>query len=94
MTFALGGLRRSGNNLLRKDLTLIGSAHALQALFLLYRRLLPLRGLLRKSCSPGLPLLLLPSLQEGMLRGGSLRVHLVLRPVRHPLLPLDLGPAR
>ena len=27
-------------------------------------------------------------------RGGGLRVHLVLSPVRLPLLPLDLGPAR
>ena len=94
MTFVLGGLWHSENNLLRKDLTLIGSAHALQALFLLCRRLLPVRGLLQKSFSPGLPLLLLPSLQEGRLRGGDLRVHLVLRPVRLPLLPLDLGPAR
>ena len=41
-------------------------------------------------------LLLLPSLQEGRLRegGGGLGMHLVLRPVRLPLLPLDLGPAR
>ena len=74
--------------------TLNVSAYALQALFLLCRRLLPVRRLLRKSRSPGLPLLLLPSLQEGRLRMGSLRVHLVLRPVRLPLLLLDLGPAR
>ena len=94
MTFVLGGLQHSGNNLLRKDLTLIGGAHALQALFLLCRRLLPVRGFLWKSCSLGLPLLL-PSLLEGRLRGGGgLGVHLVLCPVRLPLLPLDLGPAR
>ena len=35
VTFVLGGLRRSGNNLRRKDLTLKGSTHALRALFLL-----------------------------------------------------------
>ena len=78
----------------KKDAHMLNvSAHSLQALFPLRRRPLPVRGLLRKSRSPGLPLLL-PSLQEGRLRGGSLGVHLVLRPVRLPLLPLDLGPAR
>ena len=87
------GLRRSGNFLLRKELTLNENAHALQALFPLRRRPLPVRGLLRKSRSPGLPLLL-PALQEGRIRGGGLGVHLVLHPVRLPLLPLDLGPAR
>ena len=75
MNFVLGGLRRSGNNLRKNTLTLNKSAHALQALFPLCRRLLPVRELLRKSCSPGLPLLLLPSLQEGRIRvvggGGS-----------------------
>ena len=96
MTFVLGGLRLSGNNLQRNALTLNESAHALQALFPLRRRLLPVRGLLRKSCSPGLPHLLLPSLQEGRLRGGGggLGVHLVLCPVRLPLLLLDLSPVR
>ena len=53
----------------------------------------PVRILLRKSSTPRL-LLLLPSLQEGRLRGRGLGMHLVLRPVRFPLLPLDLGPAR
>ena len=53
-----------------------------------------MRGLLRKSSTLRLLLLLLPSLQEGRLRGRSLGIHLVLRPVRLPLLPLDLGPAR
>ena len=95
MTLVLGGLRCSGNFLQRNGLTLNENAHALQALFPLCRRLLPVHGHLRKSRSPGLPLLLLPSLQEGRIRGGGgLGVHLVLRPVRLPLLPLDLGPAR
>ena len=95
MTFVLSGLRRSGKPLRRKDHTQKGSTHALQALFPLHRRLLPLRGLLRKSSTPGHPLLL-PSLQEGRLRvgGGGLGMHLVLRPVRLSLLLLDLGPAR
>ena len=66
--------------------------HALQARFPLRRRLLLVRGLLRKSCT--LRPLPLPSLQEGRLRGRSLGMHLVLRPVRLPLLLLDLGPAR
>ena len=71
MTFVLGGLRRSGNFLLRNGLTLNENAHALQAVFPLRRSLLPVRGLLRKSHSPGLPLLLLlPFLQEGRIRGG------------------------
>ena len=94
MTFVLGGLRHSGNFLRKNAHMLNVSAHALQALFLLCRRPLPVRGLLRKSRSPGLPPLLLPSLQEGRLRGGSLGVHLVLCPVRLPLLLFDLGPAR
>ena len=92
MTFVLSCLRRSGKRLLRKDFMRKGNVHALQALFPLRRRLLPVRGLLRKSST--LRLLLLPSLQEGRLRGRSLGMHLVLRPVRLPLLPLDLGPAR
>ena len=56
----------------------------------------PARELLRKFRSLGLPPLLLPALQEGRLRGGGggLRVHLVLCPVRLPLLPLDLGLVR
>ena len=70
-----------------------GNVHALQALFPLRRKLHLVRGLLRKSCTLRL-LLLLPSLQEGRLRRGSLGMHLVLRPVRLPPLPLNLGPAR
>ena len=88
MTFVLIGLRRSGNFLLRKELTLNENTHALQALFPLRRRPLPVRRL---------PPLLLLALQEVRIRGGGgggLGVHLVLRPVRLPLLPLDLGPAR
>ena len=46
MSFVLGGLRRSGNSLLKNALTLNESAHALQALFPLRRRLLPVRRLL------------------------------------------------
>ena len=89
------GLRRSGNFSQRKELTLNENAHAPQTLFPLRRRPLSVRELLRKSRSPGFPPLLLPALQEGRIRGGGgLVVHLVLRPVRLPLLPLDLGPAR
>ena len=99
VTFVLSGLRRSGKPLQRKDQMQKGNVHALQALFHLRRRLLPVRGLLRKSSTPRL---LRPSLQESRLRGGGLGVggegclgmHLVLRPVGLPLLPLDLGPAR
>ena len=68
MTFVLIGLRRSGNFSRRKELTLNESAHALQALFPLRRRPLPMCGLLQKSRSPGLPPLL-PALQEGRIRG-------------------------
>ena len=61
----------------------------------LRRRLLLVRGLLRKSCALRPLPLLLPSLQEGRLRvEGSLGMHLVLCPVRLPLLLLNLGPAR
>ena len=70
MTFMLSGLRRSGNLLRKNDLTQKGSAHALQALFPLRRRLLPVRGHLRKSSTPRHPLRL-PSLQEGRLRVGG-----------------------
>ena len=96
MSFVPSGLQRSGNYLQRKDLMQKENAiHALLALFPLRRRLLPMRELLRKSSTPRLPLLLLLSLQEGRIRGGEgLGMHLVLRPVRLPLLPLDLGPAR
>ena len=51
--------------------TLNVSAHALQALFLLRRRLLPVHGLLRKSRSPGLPLLLLPFPSGGQVKRGE-----------------------
>ena len=71
MTFVLIGLRRSGNFSLRKELTLNENAHALQALFPLRRRPLPVRRLFRKSRRPGLPPLLLPALQEGRIRGGA-----------------------
>ena len=98
MTFVLSGLWRSGKLLQKKKkkkkkITQKGNAHALQALFPLRRRLLPVRGLLQKSSTPRHPLLL-PFLQESRLRGWGLGMHLVLRPVRLPLLPLDLGPAR
>ena len=62
--------------------------------FPLRRRLLLVRGLLWKSCALRPLPLLLPSLQEVRLRGRGLGMHLVLRPMRLPLLPLDLGPAR
>ena len=88
----LDGLRCSGKHLPRKEPIRKENVHALQALFPLRRRLLLVRGLLRKSCT--LRFLLLPSLQEGRLRGRSLGMHLVLRPVRLPPLLLDLGPAR
>ena len=52
----------------KNDLMQKGNVHALQALSPLHRRLLHVRGLLRKSRTPRL---LLPSLQEGRLRGGG-----------------------
>ena len=95
MTFVLDGRLRSGKLLRRNALIKAKSVlHALQARFPLRRRLLLVRGLLRKSCTLRPLPLLLPSLQEGRLRGRGLGMHLVLRPVRLPLLPLDLGPAR
>ena len=93
MTFVLNGLHLSGKPMRRNEHTKKGNVHALQALFPLRRKLHLVRGLLRKSCTLRL-LLLLPSLQEGRLRRGSLGMHLVLRPVRLPPLPLNLGPAR
>ena len=69
MTFVLDCRRRSGKLLLKSVNTKRGSAHDLQALFPLRRRLLLVRELLRKSCA--LMPLLLPSLQEGRLRGGA-----------------------
>ena len=51
VTFVLGGLWRSGNNMLKNTLALNESAHALQALFPLCRRLLPVRGLLRSHAA-------------------------------------------
>ena len=54
-----------------------------------------MRGLLRKSRTLGLPLLLSPSLQNGGMRwGGGSRDALVLLPEGLPLLPLDFCPAR
>ena len=95
MTFVYVGRLRSGKLLRRNALTKIGSVlHALQARFPLRRRLRLMRGLLRKSCTLRLLPLLLASLQEGRLRRRGLGMHLVLRPVRLPLLLLDLGPAR
>ena len=89
------GRLRSGKLLRRNTLIKIESVlHALQARFPLRRRLLLVRGLLRKSCALRPLPLLLPSLLEGRLRGRVLGMHLVLRPVRLPLLLLDLGPAR
>ena len=73
MTFVLIGLRRSGNFSLRSELIKNEKGHALQALFPLRRGLHPVRELLQKFCSPGLPPLLLPSLQRGRMRGGSSR---------------------
>ena len=52
-----------------------------------------MRGLLRKSRTPVLPLLLPPSLQKGGLRWGGSWDALVLLPEGLPLLPLDFGPA-
>ena len=66
---------------------------ALQALSSPAPMSFPMWGLLRKSHTPGLPLLLPPSLQKGGLRWGRSRVVLVLLPESLPLLPLDFGPA-
>ena len=54
----------------------------------------PRAGILRKSRTPRLPLLLPPFLQKDGLRGGGFGMYLVLLPVGLPLLPLDLCPAR
>ena len=95
MTFVWVGRLRSGKPLRRNALIKIESVlHALQARFPLRRRLRLVRGLLRKACALRPLPLLLPSLQEGRLRGRGLGMHLVLRPLRLPLLPLDLGPVR
>ena len=95
MTFVLIGLRHSGNSLLRNALIKKGrNHHALQALFPQRRRLLPAWKLLREFHSLGLPPLLFPALQVGRMRGGRLRVHLMLCLKRLPPLPLGLGPAR
>ena len=51
MTFVLDGCRLSGRLLLESTLTKRGSIHALQALLPLLRRLLLVRGLLRKYCA-------------------------------------------
>ena len=80
--------------MLRKDLIKNTKSLALQTLFTLRRGLLPTRELLREFHSLGLPPLLFPTLQVGRIRGGGLRVHLVLCPVRLPPLPLGLGLAR
>ena len=95
VTFVRSGLRCSGKLLLRKDLMLKGNVHALQALFPLRRRLLLVRGLLRKSRTLRLSLLLPSFLQKGGFSGGGgLEMHLVLLSMGLPLLPLDLCPAR
>ena len=83
----LVGLRRSGNFSRKSAPIKIGRNLALQALFPLH----PARELLRKFRSLGLPPLLLPALQEGRIRWGGYRVHLVVCPVRLLPLPLDLG---
>ena len=70
MTFVLSGFRRSGKLLRKNDPTQKENAHTLQALFPLRRRLLPVCRLLWKSSTLRLPRLL-PSLQEGRLRGGG-----------------------
>ena len=94
MTFVLVGLRGSGKFLLKREPIRNINDHALQDLFPLPRGPRPARELLRKFRSLGLPPLLFPALQVGRIRGGGLRVHLVLCPERLPPLPLDLGLAR
>ena len=89
MTFVLSGLQRSGNLLLRRDLMQKGNVHALQALFPLRRRLLPVRGLLRKSRTPdllGMHLVLCPV--------GLPLLPLDLGPVRGVEVPLVACPVR
>ena len=80
----LVGLRPSGNSLQRKEPIRNENDLALQALFPLRQRLCPARELLRKFRSLGLPPLLFPALQGGRIKGGGLRVHLVLCPRRLP----------
>ena len=64
VTFVLVGLRRSGNSSLRSVLIKIVRNLALQALFPLRRGLRPVREILRKFRSLGLPPLLLTALQD------------------------------
>ena len=94
MTFVLIGLRGSGNFSIRKEPTKNERNLALLALFPLPRGPRPARELLWKFRSLGLPPFLFPGLQVGRIRGGGLRVHLVLCPEGLPHLPLDLGLAR
>ena len=61
VTFVLFGWRLSGNDLYRRVLTSVRSLLALQALFLLRRRLPHAQKLLREFRFLGLLLLLLPS---------------------------------
>ena len=94
MTFVLDGLRRSGKLLLRSVLTKRGSVHALQALFPPVAETSPRAGTSSEVLCPEASSSSLPSGGQAKKGGGGLGVHLVLRLVRLPLLPLDLGPAR
>ena len=85
MTFVLSGLRRNGKPLQRKYHMQKGNIHALQALFPLRQRLLPVCGPEASSSS-------LPS--GGQAKRVGLGMPLMLRPLGLPLLPLNLGPAR
>ena len=94
MTYVRIGLRRSGK-FLQMIFCLCKYSFSPFRLFLPLRRCpFLMRGLLRKSRTPGLPLLLPPSLQKGGMRGGGSRDALVLLPEGLPLLPLDFRPAR
>ena len=71
MTFVLVGFQGSGNFSLRSERIRNVRDHALQALFPLPRGLRPVRELLWKFRSLGLPPLLFPALQGGRIRGGG-----------------------
>ena len=94
MTYVRIGLRRSGK-LLQTFFCWCKYSFSPFRLFLPLRRCpFLMRGLLRKSRTPGLPLLLPPSLpSEGRDVGGGSRDALVLLLEGLPLLPLDICPA-
>ena len=93
MTFVLIGLRRSVKFLLRNELTLNDNAHALQAVPP-SPKASPCAWTSSEVTQPVTSSSSSSRPSGGQDTMGSLGVHLVLRPVRLPLLPLDQGPTR